>query len=511
MRSFFGGLSFRVTFWVSLVVVAIVSIHIALMRPGERLILQKEAEALRVARIVEGHLQVAMTADRVHGVQPHLAMVPELHGIRRVEVVDATQTVRFSSDEDRLGLALDILGDMPCRACHARDPVPSHAIVDDATAGRLFVAGHTLENRPLCRRCHASDGDTLGTVVVELELAETDEAALSVRNRLISVGSGLLVVMVVGMGSIIHTMVGRPARSLLGKMRRLEAANFAVGPPQSSSRDEFGALDRGFHNMARQLADVYDEMDATIRERTDRLYQTQAQVMHQEKLAGIGQLAAGVAHEIGNPLTAIDSLVQLLAADTDDEVTRERVRTIQGQVDRISEIVHNMADLSRPLAHEAQMVDVNVVLQSVLRLVHYDARFRNVEPTVTLADDLPPVWSVEDHLFGVFLNLVLNAVDAMPAGGRLGIASSQVGDVVEVRVRDTGHGIPIEDQARIFEPYFTTKGVGHGTGLGLSVCREFLDRLGGDITVESEPGAGSTFVVRIPIETTSDPGGPDGA
>jgi signal transduction histidine kinase len=241
-------------------------------------------------------------------------------------------------------------------------------------------------------------------------------------------------------------------------------------------------------------------MESRIRERTNALYQTQAQVMHQEKLAGIGQLAAGVAHEIGNPLTAIDSMTQLLAMESEAPEVREKVATIQRQVDRISEIVHNMADLSRPLALDEQFVNVNAVIHSVLALVRYDARFRRIKTHTDLDEAMPRVKTVEDRLFGVFLNLVLNAADAMPGGGTLEVSSGREGDVIVVSFRDTGHGIVPEHIDKVFDAYFTTKAAGKGTGLGLSVCRSFLRAIGGDIGVESNPATGTAFHVRLPSE-----------
>ncbi|NNE07755.1 MAG: hypothetical protein HKN20_04250, partial [Gemmatimonadetes bacterium] len=245
-------------------------------------------------------------------------------------------------------------------------------------------------------------------------------------------------------------------------------------------------------------------MEEKIRQRTDSLYETQAQVVHQEKLVGIGQLAAGVAHEIGNPLTAIDSIVQLLALDSDDPAVQEKVRMIQDQINRISEIVHNMADLSRPLSMQIQAVDLNVLLRSVLGLVRYDARFGPIKVETEFAEDLPPVNTVEDRLFAVFLNLALNAADSMPDGGTLAIRTELHDDEIHVSFADTGHGIRAEHFERIFEPYFTTKARGQGTGLGLSVSRTVLHRIGGDIEVRSDEGKGSRFLVRIPLKPLTD-------
>jgi signal transduction histidine kinase len=454
-KDYLQGLTFRVTFWVSLIVIVIVSIHIYLMRPEQRFLEQKMLESERMARVIETHLLAEMVAGEPDNIQRHLEMLPDVDGIRRVEVVDPAMTVHFSSDSARVGMTIERATDPACKSCHDQSDLPERIVYDLEGVGKVFAVDHVLFNGSECQKCHGDQEAILGNILVELEFTEPDLAALSARRRLVVVGVILLVIMLFGMGAIVHGMVGRPAAALLDKMER---------------------------------------------ERTNKLYETQAQVMHQEKLAGIGQLAAGVAHEIGNPLTAIDSMTQLLALESDDPNVREKVSTIQRQVDRISEIVHSMADLSRPLPLDERFLNVNAVIHSVLALVRYDARFRHITIQTELDEEIPCVKTVEDRLFGVFLNIVLNAADAMPDGGVLHIRSAREGNAIIASFRDTGHGIAPEHLDRVFDAYFTTKEAGKGTGLGLSVCRSFLRGVGGDIDVVSELDKGTTFRVRVPIE-----------
>jgi two-component system NtrC family sensor kinase len=488
-----------VTFWVSLIVIVIVSIHIYLMRPEQRFLEQKMLESERMARVIETHLLAEMVAGEPDNIQRHLEMLPDVDGIRRVEVVDPAMTVHFSSDSARVGMTIERATDPACKSCHDQSDLPERIVYDLEGVGKVFAVDHVLFNGSECQKCHGDQEAILGNILVELEFTEPDLAALSARRRLVVVGVILLVIMLFGMGAIVHGMVGRPAAALLDKMERIESGEFDMGAPRRS-RDEFGVLDRGFHTMVGQLQQLYTQMETLIRERTNKLYETQAQVMHQEKLAGIGQLAAGVAHEIGNPLTAIDSMTQLLALESDDPNVREKVSTIQRQVDRISEIVHSMADLSRPLPLDERFLNVNAVIHSVLALVRYDARFRHITIQTELDEEIPCVKTVEDRLFGVFLNIVLNAADAMPDGGVLHIRSAREGNAIIASFRDTGHGIAPEHLDRVFDAYFTTKEAGKGTGLGLSVCRSFLRGVGGDIDVVSELDKGTTFRVRVPIE-----------
>lgn len=497
---YFQSVSFRVTFWVSLVVVAIVTFHLILMRPQERFYDQKLHESERIARIIETHLLAQMMAGRPENIQNHIRSLKGQEGIQRIEIINPAMVVRFSSDESRVGLKANRQIDSPCRLCHVdRNDNPGHIVYESGDMGRIFAIDHVLHNGPACAPCHAGDGPVLGNILVELSLTQSDMEALAVRQQLLMIGGILLIVLLAGMGLIIHILVGRPASTLLAKMRRIEAGDFDIKEKRASD-DEFGQLDRGFGNMVEKLRELYSNMETKIEERTKSLYETQAQVMHQEKLAAIGRLAAGVAHEIGNPLTAIDSMVQLLRIESDNPGVREKTRIIQHQVDRISEIVHGMSDLSRPLSLEDRSVNVVTVLTSVFGLVKYEDRCRSIEIKTDFPESLPFVRTIEDRLFGVFLNIVLNAADAMPSGGRLTISARAEGDEVVVDFRDTGHGIAPENLEKVFDAYFTTKDPGRGTGLGLSVCRTFLRSIGGDIEVESKVGVGSTFRVRMPAE-----------
>lgn len=500
-RPYIGVISIKVTLWVSTVVIAIVALHIYIMRPERRFMEQKMRDSERIAEIIESHLLAEMAAGEPDNIQKHMELLPHNAGIYSVEIVNSEMRVRFSSDSTRVGKIVDPARDTPCVHCHSLSDRPPRTVYDAEGVGRIFAVDHVLRNESECKRCHQDRGPLLGNILVQVSLTDHDLIALSARRRLVTVGGVLLVLMLVAMGASIYWLVGRPAMRLLAKMDRVRRGDFDVGPPDSS-KDEFGALERGFHIMVQRLQGVYGEMDAKIRERTQSLYEAQAQVMHQDKLANIGQLAAGVAHEIGNPLTAVDSMVQLMAIENEDKEIRDKATMIRGQIDRISEIVHGMSDMSRPLSLDVEYVDVNAVMGSVLTLVHYDARFKSVTVETDFDESLPMVEIVEDRLFGAFLNLAMNAADAMPGGGTLTIRTRRIVDseTVEITFRDTGHGVDAENLERIFDPYFTTKAQGRGTGLGLPMCKTFFEEIGGTLDFVSERGAGTTFTIRIPVD-----------
>ena len=226
------------------------------------------------------------------------------------------------------------------------------------------------------------------------------------------------------------------------------------------------------------------------------------QVQQSERLAAVGHMAAGVAHEIGNPLTAISSLTQLVQRRTDDEFVQEQLKKVRDQIQRINKIVRDLVDFSRPSSMDREETNINSTIESAVGLLKHDARCREVSFNMELRDDLPKIYCVPDHIHQVLVNLLLNAVDAMKEVDEpeVSIVTDRAEDPegVIIRVSDIGTGISSEHIDRIFEPFFTTKEVGAGTGLGLSVSHGIITKIGGAISVDSEKGEGTTFTIKLP-------------
>jgi len=229
--------------------------------------------------------------------------------------------------------------------------------------------------------------------------------------------------------------------------------------------------------------------------------QLEAQVIHQEKMAAFGLLAAGVAHEIGNPLTSLSSLVQYVERKRCDESVcqEETFSLIRLHIDRIANIVREMVDFAHPPKYEWYPTQINDVIQSAIGIAKYDPRGKDVEVKTFLDPEIPLITLVPDQLLQVCLNIILNAFDAMGSGGELSITSKQVEEKVEIAFKDNGPGMSEEIMKHVFEPFFTTKEVGKGTGLGLSVSYGIIKNFGGEILVESQIGKGTTFTVVLPL------------
>lgn len=224
----------------------------------------------------------------------------------------------------------------------------------------------------------------------------------------------------------------------------------------------------------------------------------QQQVDQSEKLVVIGQLAAGVAHEIGNPLASISSIVQILQRRTNDQFTSDQLSNVKDNINRISKIVRELVDLSRPPSHASLITQINEVVKTAVGIVKYDKRVKKVGFKTYLDANLPLIEVVPDQLIQVFINILINSLDAINGEGIIKVKSSYDNDYIYVSIIDNGCGIEQETLKKIFDPFFTTKQVGKGTGLGLSVSFGIIKKFSGDIIVKSKIDEGSEFQVQIP-------------
>jgi signal transduction histidine kinase len=267
------------------------------------------------------------------------------------------------------------------------------------------------------------------------------------------------------------------------------------------SKNELKTMGDQFDSMRIKLKAAYENLERKIEERTKALQEAQFQVSHQEKMASLGLMAAGVAHEIGNPLTSISSLTQIIKRKIDDPQQIKYADTILENIERISVIVHELVDFARPASYRALMSNINEIIRNAVNIVRYDRRAKQVDLELELQNDLPPVQLVADQLLQVFINILINAVDALGENDNLvTVKSFSKNDIIYIIFRDTGAGIDSESIDKIFQPFFTTKEVGKGTGLGLSVSYGIVKNLNGKIEVKSKLGMGSQFTVEIPID-----------
>jgi len=267
---------------------------------------------------------------------------------------------------------------------------------------------------------------------------------------------------------------------------------------QASTAIEKARLHREVSNMAEVLAE-------RVEERTRELKETQAQLIQAEKLAALGELAAGIAHEINNPLHILQAYLEYMGTrTTPDSPFIEFLDPMRNALDNIARLAGQLRDFSRPASGEWKLVNANDALTSILRLVNKEMMHCQIELIQRLTPDLPMISGDNRQLEQVFLNLILNARDAMPGGGRLTIETYSAENMVHIRFADTGVGIKDEDLPRVFEPYFTTK-EDRGTGLGLAICQRIITQHGGRISASSRLGEGTVFILHLPISRQTRP------
>lgn len=225
------------------------------------------------------------------------------------------------------------------------------------------------------------------------------------------------------------------------------------------------------------------------------------QLTRSQKMESIGTLAAGIAHEVGNPLTSISSLVQVIQRSTSEDFVKEKLELVKNQISRISTVIRQLVDFSRPTDYEPRTTDIKAVLREAVTIVQYGKKAKNIRFSLQFEDAIPLIRVVPDQIVQVFLNVLINAVDALEGNpGEVSVRSFLEGGAVCVVIADTGKGIPRTNLEKIFDPFFTTKEIGQGTGLGLWVSYGIVKSFDGDITVESEEGRGSVFTVKLPVD-----------
>ena len=305
------------------------------------------------------------------------------------------------------------------------------------------------------------------------------------------------ILLAIGLGYIMADKIMRPVNLLIKASNKVSEGILSpdIGPV---SRDEIGVLQKTFK-----------EMIASLKER-DRRRSVKAEnrLLQSEKQASVGRLAAGVAHEINNPLTGVLTFTRLLLKSEDmTEKSRSHLQKIAESTVRIRKIVKGLLDFSRQTELDRESTDINKLLNSTISLMENQALVKGVSIEFNSGENLPDVILDRSQIQGVFMNIIINALDSIESGGTIVVStgiSMSASDTdqkgLEISISDTGCGISPEDLDRLFEPFFTTKEVGKGTGLGLAVSFGIVQRHGGTIRVQSEVGRGSTFTIWIPIE-----------
>ncbi|MBI4254939.1 MAG: HAMP domain-containing protein, partial [Candidatus Rokubacteria bacterium] len=361
------------------------------------------------------------------------------------------------------------------------------------------------------------EGAVAGAVAVKFSSQRGDELAARIRFWALTLAAISVVAMGALMSVAIRLVVDRPIQRFMGAIRRVANGTASVTVDVTTA-DEFGVLARHFNEMIARIDRFNEELRARIVEATDELnrryrqveqlnsllFEMQRRLGHAERLALSGRIMAEVAHEVGTPLHSVAGHLELLRRDlppaiVTDDVARH-LTIVETQVARVIEIIARLLDVTRRPPGEPGPVDLERLTRDTAELVRPGLSGAGLSLDVRGEPGLPRVRGRQDQLQQVILNLLTNAIAATPAGGRIEVTTRAVaaGREVEIAVADTGGGVPAADRKRIFEPFFSTKEAGRGTGLGLFISAEIVHEHGGRIEVDSEEGRGSVFRVILP-------------
>jgi len=462
----------------------------------------------------------AMLEDRRGDAYSIMEIIGRQPGIERVRIFDKQGRITFSTREQERGALVDKKADA-CTACHQADqPLsrvagPSRARVFQNGGHRVLGMVTPVHNDPSCytAACHAhSPGQqVLGVIDVGISLADMDRELLAFRRASLSVTALAVLLLAAFFYVFAQRQVVRPVAALVQGTQRVARDQLDV-EIRTDSRGELGLLAASFNDMTRSLRRLENELrhlmeglEGQVEERTAELKTAHEHLVRSEKLSSLGKLSASIAHEINNPLAGILTFAKLMIrtleqGPPDDAARRTLIKNlalVQRETERCSAIVRNLLDFARERPLQLKEVDVNHVVEESLHLIANQIAMQGV----TLERDLarvPPVAADYGQLRQAFVNIALNACEAMGKGGRLAVATRPVpdGGAVEISFADDGPGIPPEVMRKIFDPFFTTKE--KGTGLGLSVVYGIVERHQGRVEVESVVGKGTRFTIRLP-------------
>jgi two-component system NtrC family sensor kinase len=487
---------------------------------------------LQLSEVIARSTRFAMLQNQPTYVDRIIQDVASQGRIDKVRILSGDGRIIHSTYQPEIGTSVDRKAEA-CVNCHRGDqplrqlPRSERTWTFTAPDGRRMLGSmEVIRNEPSCYTAachqHSSETSVLGVLDIVYSL---DEVVQMQRFHVLVVG-GLSILFALGVGLIASLLVRRlisaPLNDLGAGAKRLASGDLEHAIPVRSA-DELGQLAGSFNAMTtalkkseQQLREWAHTLEEKVEARTRELRIAQAETLRGEKLASVGLLAAGIAHELNNPLTGVLTFSHLVREKMPEgSPEAEDMDLVIRETRRCASIIRRLLDFAREKAPEQKYVDLNQVIEDTVSIVDVQARVRDIEIRLDLDRELPKVWADADLVKQVVMNMLVNAQQAIDGGGSITVQSRRCKaprsaepgaaavPMVELVITDTGCGIPEKDLQRIFDPFFTSKEVGKGTGLGLSVSHGIVAAHGGSIEVQSRVGAGSTFRVYLPIDPSA--------
>jgi two-component system NtrC family sensor kinase len=510
------GLKAKILLSVIIVVVVIEGVFLYLnIRSLSRQILDKtEEEAYNLSETIRLSIRYAMIKDRRDEYQRIIDDVAQRKGIVEVRIFNKQGEITVSSDKSKVGTVVDKQAEA-CYGCHREDeakvllPSDSKTRIYHTEKGSLLGLINPIYNESPCYPCHLKTTNVLGVLDTMISLQDFEKARAQIYNRMMISGVISVIILSFLLSLLLTRFVNRPVDKLLAATKTAALGNLDQ-TVNIQSYDELGELSQSFNNMILELKRSRDAIEGwtqtlehRVQERTQELQQVQDQLIRAGKMAALGELAAGVAHEINNPLTGVLTFSSLMLKKVDkNHPWKKDLENIVQQTTRCRNIVKGLLDFARQRKPDKKEWEIHTLIDQTLTLVEKQAPFQNIRIVKEFKPEIPVLFVDADQIQQVFMNILLNATDAMGGnGGTLTIQTDFKDGMAEISFTDTGSGIAKEHLPKLFDPFFTTKQTGKGTGLGLAISYGIIQSHSGEIEVESEVGKGSTFRVKLPVES----------
>jgi len=495
----------------------------------EELLQQAINHSRQLSEVVIKSTRFAMLQNEPSHVDQIIKDVGDQMDIDRVRILSKEGKVIHSTQEDEIGTMVDQEAEA-CLACHLNEesrrssPMTGRPrFFTDEDGRRMLGSTAVIRNEPTCAAagCH-SDAEheaVLGVLDIVYPLEEINKTLRNNTVTIVSLSLAFLGLAAFLVSFLVQRVVYAPLADLRDGAGRLANGDLENEIPVRS-QDELGELAEAFNSMTAALRKSRSELEGwgytleqKVEEATRELHKAQAEAARSEKLASVGLLAAGIAHELNNPLTGVLTFSHLVRKQLpDDSPEAEDLDLVIQETKRCAAIIRRLLDFAREKTPERKYADVNQLIRDTTQLIAQAAQVADIEIVTDLADGLPAIWIDEDLIKQVVMNMLVNAQHAISDGGTITVRTRERADFVrdngearpmlEITIRDTGCGISEENLQRIFDPFFTTKGVGQGTGLGLSVSHGTIEAHGGQIEVESKLGEGTEFRIYLPLNGT---------
>jgi two-component system, NtrC family, sensor kinase len=525
-----ASLKFKVGFYIVIALTVAVFLFTLMVVKHNRdeLLRQAVSHTGQLADVVIKSTRLAMLQNKPSHVSKIIQDVGAQQDIEKVRILSKNGTIIHSSQTKEIGSQVDQEAES-CLACHLDEKslqesplIGRPRFFTDQDGRRMLGSTAVIRNEPSCSNggchVHAEDQSVLGVLDIIYPLNKIDQTMRSNTFTIVGLSLGFVILAAFLVSFLVNRMVYLPLRDLEEGAHRLATGDLEKPIPVRST-DEFGQLAASFNSMTRALRKSHVELqdwgrtlEKKVEEAMRELHIAQAETVRSEKLASVGLLTAGIAHELNNPLTGVLTFSHLVRKQMPEgSPEAEDLDLVIHETKRCATIIRRLLKFAREKTPEKNFSDLNKLIEDTARLIEQPAQVDDIEIILELDEHLPAVWIDEDLISQVIMNILVNAQHAIEGEGSITIRT-RVDDVykksepggeavpmVEISVIDTGCGIAEADLQRIFDPFFTTKGVGKGTGLGLSISHGTVAAHGGEIEVESKLGAGTVFRIYLPI------------